>query len=400
MSALSRVPIFVTLALLLGACASSTSLASPARSPSSAPAAIHLDRAYVATAGGIVPVDLASNTALAAIPTPTGTVPVDIVITKNNLAYVAAVATKGSTATSSLLRLDLTTGAFSTPISVPTTTVPFSLYLSADETTVYVLTDYASGGVVVPFDVKSQTLLPPISTPKGTFPVAMALVPGGKSAYLAVVASVAGAPNEVLRLNLRSGEFFAPLVSPDDTYPSDVVLSHDGSTGYVTEAVTTLPTQDSGIASEVVPFDTATNWTEAKLGFVGGSDLSNNADSADFISIAPDGKTAYVAERDLRGYGTRLIPVDLTTAPASIKLAHPDEAGGNTYNVASDGVIASLVFSADSTTGYMISGSYRDAAGHTVGGMTGLMTRVDLATFMPTNYLMLTSTPFSLALTD
>jgi hypothetical protein len=403
---LRRILLFVTLTLLLAACASSPSLASPTLSPSSAPAAIHIHRAYIATAAGIVPVDLATNTALATIPTPTGTLPVDIVITKKNLAYVAALSTKGSSASSSLLPLDLTTGAFATPIPLPTTTLPFSLYLSEDESTIYILTVYASGGVVVPFDVKSQTLLPAISTPKGTFPVALALAPGGKSGFLAVNASVVNAPNEVLPLDLRSDTFSSPLVSPQETYPSDVVLSPDGSTGYITDAVQTLPTQASVNAcgcpgvSEVVPFDTATNTPQVKLGYWAGSDLSDNANTADSITITPDGKTAYVAERDPRGYGTVLIPVDLTTSPASIKLAHPDSAGGNTYNVATDGSINALVISADSATGYMLSGSYRDASGQTIGSTPGLLTPIDLATFMPTIPLLLTSTSFSLALTD
>ena len=401
MTTVGRVPFLVTLTLLLGACASSSSLASSSSSPSSAPAYLHLHRVYVATAGGVVPIDLAANTAQATIATPPGTVPVDIVITKENIAYVAALSTKGSSAVSSLLPLDLTTGAFGAPISLPTTTLPFSLYLSADESTVYILTVIAGGGVVVPFDVKSKTLLPAISTPKNTFPVALAMAHDGKSGYLAVNASAVNAPNEVLRLDLQTSTFSSPVVSPPGMYPSDVVLSRDGSTGYITDAVKTVVTQNCGCsASEVVPFDTATDTPKAKLGFWAGSDLSNNADTADLITVSPDGKTAYVAERDLRGYGTRLIPVDLTTSPASIKLAHPDVAGGNTYNVVTDGSINALAISSDSATGYMLAGTYRDADGHTIGSTTALMIPINLATFMPTTPVLLASTPFSLALTD
>jgi DNA-binding beta-propeller fold protein YncE len=391
------------LSLVLVACggvAPSTN-ARPSASTATQPSPLHLHRAYVATSAGVVAIDLTTGIVGTPVPTPSGTVPVDIAITPDaKTAYVAAIASRDSHAQSSVIPLDLATGTLGNAIPIATTTLPFGLVIAPDGKTAYVLTDLTgSGGAVIPLNLATRTLATPIPTPRDTFAANIAITPDGKTAYVAVQARRVGAMNAVVPLDLANGTFGTPILSPTDTYPVDIAIAPDGKTAYIVDDVPSMPTQAAVNAcgcpyvSAVIPLDLATNTPLPKLGNPFGSDLSNNAVNGGPIVIAPDGKTAYVAEQDFRGYGGSVIPVDLTTSPPSIKLANLD-----IHPVGSSGFITTIVIAPDGKTAYMTDTKYVDSSGKTIGQVNAVVS-FDLATFTGTGGFPFNSTLFAIALT-
>jgi hyaluronoglucosaminidase len=388
------------LLLVLVACGGVASTTSRPSASTGTPAPLRLHRAYVATAAGVVPVDLTTGILGTPVPTPSGTVPVDIAIAPDGkTAYVASIVSRGSRAESGVIPLDLATGTLGNAIPVATTALPFGLIIAPDGKTAYVRASLTgSGGAVIPLNLATGTLGTPIPTPRDTVPANIAITPDGKTAYVAVQARRIGAMNAVVPLDLAGGTFGAPIPSPTATYPVDIAIAPDGRTAYIVDDVLSMPTQAAVNAcgcpdvSVVIPLDLTTNTPLPKLGNPFGSELSNNGVNGGPIVIAPDGKSLYVAEQDFRGGGS-VIPVDLTTSPPSIKLANPA-----IHPVGSSGFITTIVITLDGKTAYMTDTKYVDSSGKTM-GRDNVVVSFDLTTFTGTRGFAFDATLFAIALT-
>ena len=360
------------------------------------PRPVHLNRAYVATGSGVIPIDLATGAPGDPIPTPAGTVPVDIVIASDGMtAYVAAVPPTDSHASAALIPLSLLTNTFGSPIPIATTKT-FGVILAPGGKTAYIIAFLSDrGGAVIPLDLTTDVLGSPILTPTGTFPASLDITPDGKTAYVAVDALAAGSINAVIPIDLTTRTFGPAIPSPPGTYPVSIAIAPDGKSAYVADAAprNTAVGGNGTANSAVIPIDLSTNSPGRKIGNSSGSDLSNNAFNATFVIVAPDGKTAYVGERDYRGFATELIPVDLTTTTPQIRPRSPDA-----VTVSIGGDINSIAIAHDSRMAYMAVHQNPDASG-TAAVVPDIVVPIDLATFRMQTPIALNSTALAIDVT-
>jgi hypothetical protein len=176
--------VVVTVSCSTGPVSHATSVTSPSPSPTP----LHLNRAYVATGAGVIPIDLTTKAPGKPIPSPAGTVPVAVSITADGkTAYVSVLEPSGNHGASGVMPLDLVTATFGDNIPISTTKLPYGVILAPGGKTAYVVASLTNGsGAVIPLDLTTKLLGTPILTPAGTFPVDMGITPDGKTAYLAV----------------------------------------------------------------------------------------------------------------------------------------------------------------------------------------------------------------------
>jgi hyaluronoglucosaminidase len=142
--------------------------------------------------------------------------------------------------------------------------------------------------------------VPPETLPRvhvGGFPDAVAIAPGGKTAYVTSYTA-----NTVTPIDLSTGKAGRPIAAGNG--PAGIAISPGGTTAYVTDAGT------SPIGDTVTPIDLVTGRAESPITVGGGPQA---------IAIAPDGKMAYVTDAGaiVTGQsgpiGDTVTPIDLVT---------------------------------------------------------------------------------------
>jgi DNA-binding beta-propeller fold protein YncE len=371
----------VTVSCSTGPVSHATSVTSPSPSPTP----LHLNRAYVATGAGVLPIDLTTKAPGKPIPSPAGTVPVAVSITADGkTAYVSVLEPSGNHGASGVMPLDLVTATFGDNIPISTTKLPFGVILAPGGKIAYVVASLTNGsGAVIPLDLTTKLLGTPILTPAGTFPVDMGITPDGKTAYLAVDAAVNGAINAVIPIDLVTQSLGTPIPSPPGTYPVSIAISLDGNTAYVAYGAPL----GGAATSVVIPIDLKTMSPGPNIGGTVGSDLSDGNYNARLVIISPDGKAAYVIQEDRSGTAARLIPVDLTGPSPQIKRANPISLGAtvNSVAIAPDGKTAYLTVT-------------QSAQPNTI-GVLNLVIPVDLATLSLETPIVLNSTALGIDVT-
>ena len=258
--------------------------ATPSRLPSSA--AAHPDHwAYVTAGGNVVPIDLATNTALAPIPVLTGPIPVG------------------------------------------------PLAITPDGKTAYVT--LGIGSSVLPIDLASKTRLPIVTGTGGAADTAaggagnvnvtsIAITPDGKTAYVAIHTGVG--QSRVVPIDLATNTALAPIVVAPG-YLSAIAITPDGKTAYVS------------VGGQLEPIDSATNTAQLPIDVPGSGSAF---DITSCIAISPDGKTAYLPDV------SSVIPIDLAAKTALAPIANTEAngsivpAGFNCVAISPDGKMAYL----------------------------------------------------------
>jgi YVTN family beta-propeller protein len=206
-----------------------------------------------------------------------------------------------NTNSDSVTPIDTATNTAGAPI--PLGAAPIAVAITPDGKTAFVTTvanSDPSTGSVTPIDTATNTAGTPI--PVGTFPLGVAITPDGKTAYLAT----AEGDGMLTPIDIATSTVGTPIPIFGGL-PVAVAITPDGKTAYVA----------NGDENSVTPIDLATNTAEAPI-------TVGNEPSA--IAITPDGKTAYVAN-DLSGSVT---PIDTATNTAGT----PITVAGNPVAVA------------------------------------------------------------------
>ncbi len=265
--------------------------------------------AYVANlnSDSVTPIDTATNTA--GTPITVGTRPYSIAITPDG--STAYVVNDGSGGTGTVTPIDTATNTAGTPITVGSG--PTGIAITPDGSTAYVVND--SSDSVTPIDTATNTAGTPITV--GSAPSQIAITPDGSTAYVTTIGS-----DSVTPINTATNTAGTPITV--GSHPVGIAITPDGSTAYVVNV-------DS---ASVTPIDTATNTAGTPI-TVGGF--------PDFIAITSNGATAYVA--NLSGSVT---PIDTATNTAGTPIAvgsnpegiaiTPDGSTAYVTNAASDSV--------------------------------------------------------------
>jgi YVTN family beta-propeller protein len=202
---------------------------------------------------------------------------------------------------------------------IPAGSEPVAVAITPDGKTAYV----ASSTGVTPIDLASGMAGTPITA--GSGPDAIAVTPDGKTAYVANFGS-----GNVTPIDLASGVAGTPITVGLE--PAGIAITPDGETAYVTnsggDTVTpidlasgmagtpiTVGLDPSGIA--ITPDGETAYVTSGFEGTVTPIDLATGVagtaitvnDSPSGVAITPDGKTAYVAQHS----GTTVTPIDLAS---------------------------------------------------------------------------------------
>jgi YVTN family beta-propeller protein len=298
----SKIPLVALAALVSGPTLGSSFPASAAPTPGTAWALGYSE------GSPLIPISLDSGQLGPAVQITNGFDDCALAITPDGqAAYVA------QNATNTVVAVNLATGANSALITVGEE--PTAIAIAPDGRTAYVVTGgpQIGGGSIVPIDTVTNTADAPIYA--GLAPTAIAIAPDGLTAY--VVDQVSDAVTPINLASRKTESPIYPITSPDDggSELDGIGISPDGKTAYVVSA-----RWESSTPNEVVPVNLTTGraGTPIKLGDPEATPLN--------ITIAPNGLFAYVTEIVLRsGPGSAVVPVNLTTglADAPIYLNGP-----------------------------------------------------------------------------
>jgi DNA-binding beta-propeller fold protein YncE len=203
--------------------------------------------------------------------------------------------------------IDLATSTAGKPIDV--SGEPVAMAVAPDGKTAYVASGATNSGpeptsaqTVTPIDLTTNTAGKPITL---TDPAdAIAIAPDGKIAYV-----INGFPSRtVTRINLATNTAEKPINLSAE--PEEIAMAPGGNTAYLTVAASTKVKPGSKITVgapvqyDFMPFDLATN----KLG----KPVKLGSAQPAAIAIASDGKTAYVVSQSSSTV-IAVTPIDLTT---------------------------------------------------------------------------------------
>ena len=228
-------------------------------------------------------------------------------------AHPAEAATRSWTAyvadsnSASVTPIDTTTNTAGT--AIPVGINPVAIAVTPEGRTAYVVTQLPRGSVT-PIDVATNT--PGSAIPVGTIPVAIAITPDGRTAY--VVNEFDGDVTPV--------DTTTKTARPDinaGTDPSGIAITPDGRTAWITSIA----------SNDITAIDTVSN--------TAGTPIPVGAHTS-AIAFTPDGRTAYVTTA---GTGD-VMPIDVATGTPGVAIH---------LGVALDGV----TIAADGRTAYVVS---------------------------------------------
>jgi hypothetical protein len=192
----------------------------------------------------------------------------------------------------SLVPIDLATGVAAAPIHITSgANLPQSMALSPDGSMAYLTNGSESRAALIPVNLKASTALAPIDFPPDPnlgavyAPIAVAITPDGRTAYVSANAAAAGGLVPVNLVTSTAGAWFPIGGSP----LSAGVIVISGNTAYtVPNGYSTSPGGSSAVLpSLLTPVDLTSNTALAPLAFPSGAYPTD-------IVISSDGSTAYV----------------------------------------------------------------------------------------------------------
>jgi YVTN family beta-propeller protein len=293
--------------------------------------------AYVINSGGgtVTPINVATNTA--GKPINVSGEPVAMAIAPDGkTAYIASGATNGGalpTSAQSMIPIDLATGTPGKPIDLQYP--PDEIVITPDGKTAYIINGFPST-TLTPVDLATNTPGKPIKL--SVEPEAIAMAPDGKSAYM-TIATGTGTP-----ANFRPVYGFVPIDLA--TYklgkpvklsgpPEAFAIAPDGKTAYVT-------IYSSGT---VTPIDLTTDRAGKPIKVGGKPPATASYGNPMAIAIAPDGKTAYVAN----GASSTVTPINLATDRPGKPIRISGKLGADAIAITPDGSAAYVANQPSST---------------------------------------------------
>ncbi len=236
---------------------------------------------------GILPIDVATNTPGAEIPT--GLEPTAIAIAPDgSSAYVADRA-------GFLLKVDL---ASSTVVgTIPLGGEPKGVAVSPDGSTAYVTGTGAKS--VTPIDLATETPGTPIEV--GEDPTGIGVAPDGSAAYV-----TNRNDDDVSRIDLAGGTVTKTI--PVENSPEAIAVTPDSSHAYVV-----------GSNSPITPIDLAAGAAETPI------EVSGQGDYLEGVAILPDGSRAYVTDNSTG----EILPIDTATNALEAALTRERQAEGD-----------------------------------------------------------------------
>jgi YVTN family beta-propeller protein len=218
--------------------------------------------AYVVTNDEVVPIDVATNTAGAAIPIPPFGEAIAIT-PDGRFAYVASVF-----AADVVTKIDLATNTGVAEIPVGENL--FGLAVTPAGRTVYVVSN--NDGSVYPIDVATNAVGPAI--PVGTFPSAIAVTPDGTSAYV-----LRPAEAKLVRIDLATSTVTGSI---SNVFGLELAIAPNSAKAYAVGG------------TEVTPVDLT-------AGVAGAPVVASAQGSFEDVAFLPDGSTAYMTNQTFEG---------------------------------------------------------------------------------------------------
>jgi YVTN family beta-propeller protein len=300
------------------------------------PAVVGQGTAYVINSGGgtVTPIDLATDTP--GKPIEVSGEPVAMAITPDGkTAYVASGATNSGaepTLAQTMTAIDLTTNTPGKPIDLQWSAD--AIVITPDGKTAYLINGFPSRTLTA---VDLTTNTPGKSITLRGEPVAIAMARDGK-AYVCTVTTT-GTPSdsrtvyEFMSLDLATGALGKPVKLSGQ--PGAVAIAPDGKTAYVA-------IYSSGA---VTPIDLATNTAGKPIKVSGRPKAMMLFGQPMAIAIAPDGKTAYVAN----GASGTVTPIDLATDTPGKPISISGKPGADAIAITPDGTAAYVANQPSST---------------------------------------------------
>jgi YVTN family beta-propeller protein len=246
--------------------------------------------------GTITPINLVTGVAGTPITLPPNAGPTAMAITPDGKTGYLVDGSPSSAG--GVLPIDLATGTVGTRIPV-FTLGPSDIVMSPDGKTAYVSSPFSnpgSEGYVIPIDTATNTPETAIRT-DGPGPCGLAITPDGKTLYVTNLASydidfeLISYSNIVTPIDTATGTAGAPITV--GTGPGYIAITPNGTTAYVT----------NGQSGDVTPIDITTNTAGSPIA------LNTPVANAGDIAITPDGSTAYVVSRS----NNEVVPIDTAT---------------------------------------------------------------------------------------
>ena len=300
------------------------------------PAVTGSGTAYVINSGGgtVTPIDLATNTP--GRPIKVSGEPVAMAITPDGkTAYVASGATNSGaepTLAQTVTAIDLTTNTPGKPMDLQWSAD--AIVITPDGKTAYLINGFPSRTLTA---VDLATNTPGKSITLRGEPVAIAMAPDGK-AYVCTVTST-GTPSdsrtvsEFMSLDPATGTLGKPVKLSGQ--PGAIAIAPDGKTAYVA-------IYSSGA---VTPIDLTTNTAGKPIKVSGRPKAMMLYGQPMAIAIAPDGKTAYVAN----GATGTVTPIDLATDTPGKPISLSGKPGADAIAITPDGTAAYVANQPSST---------------------------------------------------
>jgi YVTN family beta-propeller protein len=296
------------------------------------PGAAPRGTAYVINSGGgtVTPIDLATNTP--GKPIKVNGEPVAMAIAPDGkTAYVSCGATNSAPA-QTVTPVDLATNTPGKPINLQWP--PDAIAITPDGKTAYMIVGFPSHSVT-PLDLATNTPGKPVTLTGPPEQIAMA--PEGKTAYITM--QTGATPGGGFRVAYDFMPFDLATDRPGKPVklsgpPVAIAIAPDGKTAYVV------------ISSDTVtPIDLATSRAgkPIKVGGKPGAERFMGEPLA--IAIAPDGKDAYVAN----GESSTVTPVDLATNTAGKPIKVSGKLGSDAIAITPDGTTAYVANQPSST---------------------------------------------------
>ncbi len=293
--------------------------------------------AYVINSGGgaVTPINVATNTA--GKPIAVSGEPVAMAIAPDGkTAYIASGASNGGalpTSDQSMIPIDLATGTPGKPINLQWP--PDEIVITPDGKTAYISNGFPST-TLTPVDLATGTPGKPVKL--SVEPEAIAMAPEGKTAYITTQTDTGNPPN------MRAAYKFVPIDLA--TYklgkavklsgqPGAFAIAPDGKAAYVT----------SFSSGTVTPINLKTDRAGKPIKVSGKPPAAAFYGNPMAIAIAPDGKTAYVAN----GASSTVTPINLKTDRAGKPIKISGKLGADAIAITPDGSAAYVANQPSST---------------------------------------------------
>jgi DNA-binding beta-propeller fold protein YncE len=294
--------------------------------------------AYVINSGGgtVTPIDLATNTAGKPIDVPGE--PVALTAAPDGkTAYVISGATNspGASSDQTMTPIDLTTDTAEKPIILANPAD--AMGIAPDGKTGYIINGFPSR-TVTRIDLATNKLGKPITLIDP--PIGIVMAPDGKLAYV-TIARGAGI-NESLYyfapFDLANGKL-GKWIKLNSGHPASIAIARDGKAAYVVS-------QSSSRVIAVTPIDLTTLKAEKPISIRTKPGPTKGYYGQPLaIAIAPDGKTAYVADGAL----STVTPIDLANGTHGKPISLSGQVGSDAIAISSNGAAAYVANQPSST---------------------------------------------------